>query len=115
MCNEEIGAKETDEGADHMAADIIFDDKFNKAQEPVAVSDPRLSDSERDRNAPADSNTRAPKQVCAQRAVALFGIQVQKIPRPINSSDVLTHSCNAQELKDHLFRAGFHLRGSGED
>ena len=57
MCNEEIGAKETDEGADHMAADIIFDDKFNKAQEKVAVSDPRLSDSERDRNAPADSNT----------------------------------------------------------
>ena len=57
MCNEEIGAKETDEGADHVAADIVFDDEFNKAQEPVAVSDPRLSDSDRDRNAPAESKT----------------------------------------------------------
>ena len=37
---EEIGVNETDEGADHMAEDILFDDEFNKAQEPGAVSDP---------------------------------------------------------------------------
>ena len=55
------------------------------------------------------------KQVWAQGAVAAFGIQVHKILRSINSSDVLTHSCNAQEWKDHLFRMGLHIQGSGED
>ena len=47
--------------------------------------------------------------------MAVFGIQVQKTPRSINGSGVFTYSCNAQDLKDHLFRAGFQLRGSGED
>ena len=32
------------------------------------------------------------KQVWAQGAVAAFGIQVHKIPRSINSSDVRTHA-----------------------
>ena len=40
MGKEEVGVNETDEGADHMAEDILFDDEFNKAQEPGAVSDP---------------------------------------------------------------------------
>ena len=40
MSNEEIGAKEIDESADHMAEDIIFEDEFKEALEPVAASDP---------------------------------------------------------------------------
>ena len=51
------------------------------------------------------------KQVWAQGAVAAYQVSVRKIPRAINTADILTHPSGAQGLLNHLHRAGYELRG----
>ena len=44
------------------------------------------------------------KQLWVQGAVESYGIKVTKVPRAINSSDLMTHCCGTEDFKDHLVR-----------
>ena len=46
------------------------------------------------------------KQLWIQGAVETNDIKILKIPRAINSSDLLTHACSVKDFQDHLKRIG---------
>ena len=47
------------------------------------------------------------KQLRAQGAVASYGVDIEKIPRAVNSADAFTHSLSGQALMYHQRRLGF--------
>ena len=46
------------------------------------------------------------KQLWIQEAIRDYKVDVQKIPRSVNSADLLTHQCNRSDFDDHLQRLG---------
>jgi len=44
------------------------------------------------------------KQLWVQGAIESYGIKVTKVPRAINSSDLMTHCCGTEDFRDHLVR-----------
>ena len=44
------------------------------------------------------------KQLWVQEAIRNYHIEVRKIPRDVNSADLLTHQCNRPDFDEHLNR-----------
>ena len=44
------------------------------------------------------------KQLWVQEAIRNYGIEVMKIPREINSADLLTHQCQRWDFEGHIKR-----------
>ena len=50
------------------------------------------------------------KHLWVQQFVRSGNVQIFKIPRKVNTADLLTHACNSAELKNHLSRMGLRVR-----
>jgi hypothetical protein len=75
--------------------------------------DPKIFSSETDSSAAGGTVLRvgvgetkhfSAQQLWAQGAIEIYEIDVAKIPRGINSIDLLTHGCTAADFNNHLER-----------
>ena len=46
------------------------------------------------------------KQLWVQGAIEAYGMKILKLPRALNGSDLLTHGCTIDDMKNHLQRLG---------
>jgi hypothetical protein len=44
------------------------------------------------------------KQLWVQGAIEAYNFQVTKIPRAVNSADLMTHGCSNEDFRNHLNR-----------